>query len=66
VFKNLIDSTTGYINRFRLEKARTLLLSGNLNISEVPFATGCNDARYFSRLFAGHYGVSPTEMREKT
>ena len=59
-------STTEHINAFRLEKARELLLSGGLNVSEVAFQVGFNDPKYFSRLFAEAYGQTPSELRGKT
>jgi DNA-binding response OmpR family regulator/two-component sensor histidine kinase len=56
-------STTEHINAFRLEKARTLLLAGGLNVSEVAFQVGFNDPKYFSRLFSEAYGQTPRELR---
>jgi signal transduction histidine kinase/DNA-binding response OmpR family regulator/ligand-binding sensor domain-containing protein len=59
-------STTEHINAFRLEKARELLLAGELNVSEVAFQVGFNDPKYFSRLFAEAFGQTPSELRGKT
>ena len=57
-------STTEHINAFRLEKARELLLTGKLNVSEVAFEVGFNDPKYFSRLFSETYGQAPSEFRK--
>lgn len=49
----------------RLEKARELLLSTNLTISEVAFKTGFSSIFYFSRLFTHKNGLSPKEFRSR-
>src|SRR5262249_41448223 len=40
-----------YLNRFRIQKARSLLLLGDGSISEVAAAVGYSDVSYFSRVF---------------
>ncbi|MCB9281240.1 MAG: response regulator [Lewinellaceae bacterium] len=59
-------STTEHINAFRLEKARLILLAGELNVSEAAFQTGFNDPKYFSRLFGEAYGFPPSELRARS
>ncbi|WP_421828765.1 helix-turn-helix transcriptional regulator [Larkinella sp.] len=44
-------------------KAKELLTSSDLNIAEVGYAVGFDDARYFSRVFAEEFGVSPGQYR---
>ena len=55
------QSASDFINTLRLKKSRDLIVSGEYNISEVAYAVGYNDPKYYSRLFRRHYGVSPTE-----
>ncbi len=63
------QSATDFINTIRLKKSRELMVSGTYNVSEVAYAVGYNDPKYFSRLFRKHFGISPTdylkEMRVK-
>ncbi|MBD2755718.1 helix-turn-helix transcriptional regulator [Spirosoma sp. BT704] len=56
-------SITHYVRSLRLEKARGLLLSTRFNISEVANWVGFKDPRYFSRVFADEFGISPTNFR---
>ena len=57
-------TTTEYLNGVRLRKAAAFLENSDLNITEIAFTCGFESSNYFSRLFRGLYGVSPTEFRE--
>ena len=68
-FHKLFREATGtsplqYINRVRIEHAKTILKKTDASILEVAFAVGFEDARYFSRLFKKHTGVSPNKYRQ--
>ena len=52
-----------YINQFRMEKAKQLLLNTNLTATEISKKIGFNDSNYFFRLFKKYVGVSPSELR---
>ncbi|GAA4446945.1 hybrid sensor histidine kinase/response regulator transcription factor [Nibrella saemangeumensis] len=52
-----------YLRRLRLRKAQELLTNSPLNISEVAYASGFADPRYFSRVFAEEFGVTPGNFR---
>ena len=56
------QSATDFINTVRLKKSRELILSGVYNISEVAYAVGYNDPKYFSRLFKKQFGIAPSEF----
>jgi AraC family transcriptional regulator, transcriptional activator of pobA len=58
--KNLTDHLRG---RLILESKR-LLAHSDLNISEIAYELGFDDASYFTRLFRQEQGVSPREFRE--
>jgi DNA-binding response OmpR family regulator/two-component sensor histidine kinase len=58
-------SANEFINTYRLKKSIELLRQGNLNISEVAYATGFNDPKYFSRIFKKYYHKSPSEILKK-
>lgn len=49
-----------YVIRERMQLAKTLLESGERNISTVALRVGYRDALYFSRLFKRQTGISPS------
>lgn len=51
-----------FIRNYRLNMARELLLSktGSRNITEIAFAVGFNDPKYFTRCFTKAFGRSPS------
>ena len=55
--------TSHYLRAIRLAKARELLRTTSLNISEVAFEVGFRDPKYFTRTFVQEFGEAPTEMR---
>ena len=54
-----------YLTKVRMEKAASLLSSGNCMVKEVAELTGYSDAFYFSRVFKKYYGVTPAYFMEK-
>lgn len=56
-------STTLYIRDIRLQKAKKLLKGSEMNVSEVAYAVGFKDPKYFSRLFIEQFGYPPSETR---
>lgn len=53
-----------YINRLRIEKAASLLISTKLNINEISSEVGFIYPRYFSSIFKQMKGVTPKQYRE--
>ena len=51
-----------FIRNYRLNMARELLSTktGNRNITEIAYAVGFNDPKYFTRCFTKLYGKSPS------
>jgi AraC-like DNA-binding protein len=69
-FRKLFKETTGeapnqYHLNLRLDKARELLGTTNLNVSEVAYNLGFDSVFYFSKLFKRKNGVSPKYYRAK-
>ena len=61
--KALIDtSPSEYIRKYRLERARELLLAGEHNVSEVCYAAGFKNLAHFSKVFQEEFGHSPSEL----
>ncbi|MCB9036596.1 MAG: response regulator [Lewinellaceae bacterium] len=54
-------NATLFIRSVRLAKAKELLRAGTMTVSEVAYAVGFNDPKYFSRVFAEEFGVSPSK-----
>lgn len=52
-----------YINNYRLEKAKDLLTTSTLNISEIAYSCGFASPNYFSTSFKMKYGISPKDFR---
>lgn len=55
--QNLSD----YIRNLRLEKARTMLLTGKYKVAEVAYDVGFTNPQYFSKAFSRHFGYSPKD-----
>ena len=64
LFKKIIGQTsTDYINHFRLNKAAECLRNSSLNITEIALQCGFDNINYFSRLFKKQYHLTPTCFR---
>jgi len=57
------EQLSGYINRQRVDHARYLLDSSNLNISEIARASGYSDPGYFTRVYKRLTGETPRQYR---
>ena len=55
-----------FIRNYRLNMAKELLTAktGNRNVTEVAYAVGFNDPKYFTRCFTKLYGKSPSTYTE--
>lgn len=67
-FTEIFTAVTGrtprdYIRHVRLERAKTLLATSAIPISDIAHATGFRDNGYFSRTFRAHTGHSPSQFR---
>ena len=56
---------TDYVNRVRLEDARTELLNPNRRISEVAYDVGFQSLTQFNRMFKRVFGQSPSDFRAR-
>ncbi|MFB5673781.1 response regulator [Paenibacillus terreus] len=54
-----------YLSKYRIEKAKLLMLNPNLKISQIAEMVGIHDVKYFSKVFKKLEGVSPKEYRHK-
>ncbi|MBQ9747562.1 MAG: helix-turn-helix transcriptional regulator, partial [Clostridia bacterium] len=66
-FKSTIGSSPKeYLISERLRRARILLVSSQMSVTDISKRCGYENPFYFSTLFHGKYGMSPTAYREKT
>lgn len=70
VFFKKLKSLTGlapveFIREVRVKRAAQLIESGEYTISQVTYMVGCNDPRYFSRIFKHRFGMTPSEYRDR-
>jgi len=62
-FKTLIASTPhNYLKTYRLQKAKQLLLTTDLNVSETAYRTGFKNVSHFSKIFSEEFGKNPSEF----
>ena len=52
-----------YIKNIRMKQAADLLTEHKFSVSEVAYATGFNDPKYFSKCFKQTFGVKPSEYK---
>lgn len=62
-FKILFARTvTEYIRHVRLEAARELINTTDLNISQIVYSIGFSSRSYFSKIFRNKFNISPNEF----
>jgi YesN/AraC family two-component response regulator len=66
---DLLKSETGrsakdHINDYVIEKAKTLLLSNDQNISQISYSLGYENPQGLNKLFKKQVGLSPKEYRK--
>lgn len=65
-FKALIGKTfTEYLNYVRITEAEKLLLTTDMNITEVALRTGFSDSSYFIKQFKQFKNISPKQYKKR-
>jgi YesN/AraC family two-component response regulator len=57
-------NTKEHINDYVVNKAKTILLNTENNVSEIAYDLGFNYPHYFSRLFKQKTGMTPAKYRD--
>ncbi|MCG8331271.1 MAG: tetratricopeptide repeat protein [Chitinophagales bacterium] len=57
-------STSFFLRRIRLFKAKELLETTDLNISQVTYTVGVSNPSYFARIFVEEFGYAPSNIRK--
>lgn len=67
IFKEEMNcSFTNYINKIRIDHAKTLLRTTPCTLIEISGLVGFEDQSYFSRIFKSIAGISPGKYRENS
>ncbi len=65
LFKNKTGvSFSAYLTTYRLDKAKQLLTSTDLKISEIATRVGYDNPSYFSKLYRKHMNMTPEQQRK--
>ena len=66
LFKNEIGvGFLAYLTNIRIEKAKKLLLSTSLSVTEIAENTGYSDYRVFTKVFRKTEGITPSQFRRE-
>ena len=64
-FKEVFGTSANkYLLSIRLNKASSLLLTTDLNVTEIASLSGFTDPNYFARIFKKEKGLSPSGFRK--
>lgn len=58
-------SPNEFVKAFRMRRASELIDTRMYSITEISMMVGINDAHYFSKCFKLHFGVTPTEWKNR-
>lgn len=61
--KETSELFSDYVNKFKIEKAKQMLLNTDMSTIEISSRAGFSDPNYFYRQFKKYVGVSPSELR---
>ncbi|WP_182299633.1 helix-turn-helix domain-containing protein [Cohnella cholangitidis] len=59
-------SPIDYLNAYRIEQAKHLLVGKERTIKEISTVTGFGSEFYFSRMFKRHVGIAPSHYMKRT
>ncbi len=62
--ENTGDTILSYINKLKINKAKTLLRQNDLSMNDIAIAIGLDNQYYFSKLFKEIQGVTPSKYRK--
>lgn len=62
VFKKELNMTVSdYVTNMRMQRAKELISTGGIRLSDISEMVGYCDASHFSKSFKKHFGMSPSE-----
>lgn len=54
-----------FVKNIRLRSACRLLRQADMTVSEVAYAVGFNDPKYFAKCFKEEYGQTPRQFQDR-
>lgn len=60
------ETFVGYVNRTRIDRARDLLRTSDLPVTDIAARTGFADHSYFTKVFRESVGSTPSEFRSSS
>ena len=57
-------STSHFVRSIKLQRAKSLLVQTDLNVTQVAFEVGFRDTSYFTRVFDECFGICPKNFRK--
>lgn len=64
-FKEIFGQTVfGFLSDLRMNKAKELLISTEMSVSEIAYTVGYNYSQHFVNAFKKHYGCIPSDIRK--
>ena len=54
-----------FMRHIRMQRAEELIVNSKMGLSQVAYAVGFSDPKYFSKCFKKMVGMSPSEYRTK-
>jgi len=65
IFKSeMNESFITWLNHYRVEKSKKLLLDGSASLIDIAGLAGFEDQSYFNKVFKKHTGVTPGRFKE--
>lgn len=65
--KNIVGMTAkNFVQSMRMQRAEELIAGSKQTFSEIAYAVGYNDPKYFGKCFRKATGMSPSEYRKKS
>ena len=65
-FREVYGTTVfGYLRKMRLDKAKSLLDEGRMNVTEAAYAVGYSSLSHFAGTFKDHFGFAPGSYLRK-
>ena len=64
-FKKLFGNTVfGFLQEYRLNEAKKILINNEININEVSCMVGYKNVSHFSKIFKEQFGIKPKEIKK--
>lgn len=64
--KSIVGMTPGdFLRHIRMQRAEELIVNSKQNFSQIAYAVGFTDPKYFSKCFKKETGMSPSEYRKR-